>query len=95
LTQQFVSDYGLKYSIALEVSVSTSLEVLEAEVLQLAPADRSRLFERLIASLDSDADVERAWEEEADRRERELDSGVATVVPAQEAIARLRQRILR
>ena len=68
---------------------------LQAEVLQLAPADRSRLFERLIASLDSDADVERAWEEEADRRERELDSGVATVVPAQEAIARLRQRILR
>jgi hypothetical protein len=68
---------------------------LQAEVLQLAPADRSRLFERLIASLDSDADVERAWEEEADRRERELDTGVATVVPAQEAIARLRQRILR
>lgn len=33
--------------------MSTSLEVHEAEVLQLAPAGRSRLFERLIASLDS------------------------------------------
>ena len=40
--------------------MSTSLEALEAEVLQLTPADRSRLFERLIASLDSDADVEQA-----------------------------------
>jgi putative addiction module component (TIGR02574 family) len=75
--------------------VSASLEVLEAEVLQLAPADRSRLFERLIASLDSDADVEQAWEEEADRRERELNSGVVTAVPVQEAIARLRQRLSR
>lgn len=75
--------------------MSTSLEVLEAEVLQLAPADRSRLFERLIASLDSDANVEQAWEEETDRRERELDSGMAMVVPAQEAIGRLRQRLAR
>ena len=47
--------------------MSTNLEVLEAEVLQLAPADRSRLFERLIASIDTDSAVEQAWEFEADR----------------------------
>ena len=73
--------------------MSTSLEVLEAEVLQLTPADRSRLFERLIASLDSDADVEEAWEVEVDRRERELDSGLVMAVPAPQAIVRLRQRL--
>ena len=33
--------------------VSTNLEVLEAEVLQLPPIERSHLLERLIASLDS------------------------------------------
>ena len=33
--------------------MSTTLEILEAEVLKLAPADRSHLLERLIASLDS------------------------------------------
>ena len=38
--------------------MSTSLEVLEAEVLQLIPADRSHLLERLIASLDSDPEIE-------------------------------------
>ena len=75
--------------------MSTSLEVLEAEVLQLAPADRSHLLERLIASLDSDLEVEEAWEREADRREAELESGSVAAVPGHEAIARLRARLAR
>jgi len=73
--------------------MSTSLEVLEAEVLQLAPADRSHLFERLIASLDVDAEIEEAWELEANRRESELDMGSMSDVPAQQAIQRLRARL--
>ena len=75
--------------------MSTSLEVLEAEALQLAPADRSHLLERLIASLDSDPEVEAAWEREADRREAELESGSTKTVPGREAIARLRARLPR
>jgi Putative addiction module component len=51
------------------MTMTTHLEALEAEALKLAPADRSRLLERLIASLDVDPDVEQAWELEADRRE--------------------------
>jgi putative addiction module component (TIGR02574 family) len=73
--------------------VSTNLEVLEAEVLQLAPADRSRLFERLIASIDTDSAVEQAWEFEADRRESELESGLVATVPGEQAIAQLRARL--
>ena len=72
-----------------------NLEVLEAEVLQLAPAERSRLLERLIASLDSDPEVEEAWEREANRTEAELESGSIAEVPGQEAIARLRARLPR
>ncbi len=75
--------------------MSTSLEFLEAEVLRLVPADRSHLFERLIASLDLDPEVEEAWEREADRRETELDSGLIAEVPGQEAIARLRAKLPR
>ncbi len=75
--------------------MSTNLEVLEAEVLQLAPVERSHLLERLIASLDSDPEVEEAWKREADRREAELESGLIAAVPGQEAIARLRARIPR
>lgn len=73
--------------------MSTNLEILEAEVLQLAPHDRSHLLERLIASLDSDPEVEDAWEREADHREAELESGLVAAVPGHEAIARLRARL--
>lgn len=72
-----------------------NLEVLEAEVLQLAPAERSRLLERLIASLDSDPEVEEAWDLEADRREAELESGSIAAVPGTDAIVRLRARLSR
>ncbi len=73
--------------------MSTNLEVLEAEVLQLTPSDRSRLFERLIASIDTDSAVQQAWELEADRRESELESGLVAAVPGQQAVARLRARL--
>jgi len=75
--------------------MSTNLEVLEAEVLQLAHVERSHLLERLIASLDSDPEIETAWELEADRREAELESGSITAISGIEAIARLRARLQR
>jgi putative addiction module component (TIGR02574 family) len=75
--------------------MNINLEVLEAEVLQLPHLERSHLLERLIASLDSDPEVEKAWEQEADRREAELESGSISAVSGQEAIARLRARLTR
>ena len=75
--------------------MNTRLEVLEAEALKLAPADRSHLLERRIASLDSDPEVEEAWELEADRREASLEAGPAAEVPAEEAMSWLRARLAR
>lgn len=75
--------------------MSTKLEALEAEALKLAPAERSHLLERLVASLDSDPEVEAAWEREADRREAELESGSVAAVPGPEALARLRTKLAR
>ena len=90
-----VASYGLLSTFAQEISVSANLEALEAEVLKLAPADRSHLLERLVASLDLDPEVEEAWEREADRREAELESGSVAAVPGDEAMARLRSRLSR
>jgi putative addiction module component (TIGR02574 family) len=90
-----VANYGLLSKSGMEITMSTSLEVLEAEALKLAPADRSHLLERLIASLDSDPEVEAAWDREADRREAELESGAVAAVPGHEAMARLRSRLSR
>ena len=75
--------------------MSTALEALEAEALKLTPADRAWLLERLVASLDSDPEVDEAWEREADRREAELESGAAVAVPGHEAVARLRAKLPR
>ncbi|MEN9762176.1 MAG: hypothetical protein RI906_2002 [Pseudomonadota bacterium] len=73
--------------------MTTRLDVLEAEALKLAAADRSYLLERLIVSLDADPEVERAWTEEADRREAELASGSAFEVSGAEVVTRLRARL--
>lgn len=71
----------------------STLEALEASALKLSAADRSRLLERLLASLDADAEVEQAWESLADQREADLDRGATVAVPSEEALARLRARL--
>ncbi len=75
--------------------MNSQLEIIEAEALKLPAADRTHLLTRLIASLESDPEVEMAWALEADRRESTLDSGEAVEVPGSEAIARLRARLAR
>ena len=70
----------------------TTLEALQAQVLNLPKEDRARLLERLVASLDVDPQAEEAWEQLAEARERELSSGHAVAVPLEDAMARLRVR---
>ena len=50
---------------------------LESKALKLSPRERARLAERLIASLDNeaDADAEAVWVREAERRLDELRTG--------------------
>jgi hypothetical protein len=66
------------------------IDVLEAEVLSLPPADRSRLIDRLLASLGHDPEWEQVWSDEADRREARIADGQAQWVNGSEAIARVR-----
>jgi len=66
------------------------VEIIEAEALSLPQADRSRLVDRLLASLGHDQEWEAAWSEEADRREARIDAGQAQWVDGPEAIARIR-----
>lgn len=72
--------------------MSTTLETLQAEVMRLSPADRAKLLDRLITSLDVDAAAEAAWDTLADQREQELAGGAAEGVPLDVAIARLEAR---
>ena len=70
--------------------MSSTVEALEAEALQLPEADRARLIERLIASLDADPDVEEAWAAEVERRHAEVESGKVSLRPGPEALAKLK-----
>jgi putative addiction module component (TIGR02574 family) len=72
--------------------MSTTLEALQAEVLRLSPKDRAHLLDRLIASLDADAEAEAAWDAVAFAREAELNAGTVQAVPIDAALSRLESR---
>lgn len=69
------------------------VDVIEAEALSLSEADRSRLIDRLIASLEKDPEWEAAWSVEADRREARVAAGEASWLPGEDAVARIRARL--
>jgi len=72
-----------------------TLELLEAQVLKLTPEERSHLLDRLIASFETNAEIEQAWDKEADRREAMLESGEAVELPGPETLAALRAEFSR
>lgn len=67
-----------------------TIEVLEAEALRLSAAERARLVERLITSLDADPAVEEAWSAEVERRNAEIESGAVALLPGPETLAKLK-----
>ena len=73
--------------------MSTSLEALESEVLRLPTADRTRLLDRVVASLDADAARDAAWDALAARRDAEIEQGTVEAVPLDEVLARLRAEL--
>jgi Putative addiction module component len=70
--------------------MTTPIEVLEAQVLSLPQADRSRLVDKLLTSLSHGSEWEQAWSDEADRREARIESGQAHWVSGPEAVKRVR-----
>ena len=66
---------------------------IEQELLKLPAADRARLAERLIASLDEDSEVEAAWIAEVRRRDEELQSGAVEAIPVEGALKTIRTRL--
>lgn len=79
-----------------EKHVPPSLQHIEAQALQLSPQEREQLAERLWLSLDAAStqdDWRAAWAQEITTRVTELESGVAELIPADQVMARLRQKL--
>jgi putative addiction module component (TIGR02574 family) len=66
-----------------------------AEVMALPEQDRAYLARQLIASLDEavDADAETQWNEEIDRRSREIEEGKVTCRPVETIVKDVRAKL--
>lgn len=73
--------------------MSRPLEALAEELLQLPAEARSKLLDRVVASLDVDRKRDEAWDALAARRDAEVESGRNTVVPGPEVLVRLRAEL--
>ena len=73
--------------------MSIPLDTLEAEVLKLSAGARSHLLDRLIASLETDSEIEEAWALEAERRDSEVEVGKVIAVPGAPFLDRLRSAL--
>lgn len=74
--------------------MSDLVEELSRRARALSPEERVRLAEELLATVQEvDPEVEAAWDEEIKRRIAEIDSGTATLIPAEEVFAEVRRLI--
>lgn len=68
---------------------------IESVAMRLPIHERARLAERLLTSLDEDAEVEEAWAEEVRKRLEEYRSGGLAPVSGAEVFADVRARLRR
>lgn len=70
-------------------------EKIYNEALDLPAEDRLTLLDRLLHSsnLSTQKDIDQAWVEEAERRDRQIDNGTATLIPGDEVFAKINARL--
>jgi len=70
-----------------------SIEQLTEELLALPPASRALLAEKLVESLEFDADstVQVTWVTEAKQRRNEIRNGSVQPIPGDEALSQVRR----
>jgi putative addiction module component (TIGR02574 family) len=59
---------------------------IETEALSLSRPERARIVDTLVASLETDPNIERAWDEEIRRRIRDIDQGTTRLIPGDEVL---------
>jgi putative addiction module component (TIGR02574 family) len=72
--------------------MSTRLEIVESEALQLPVGERAALAQVLLASLEVDEDIEEAWAIEVERRNADIESGRSSTSTLSEVMHRVRAK---
>ena len=72
-----------------------TLRVLEKEALELPPRSRVRLAERIIESINDyvTPELETAWDDEIERRVKEIQSGAEKGIPAEDVMKEARRAL--
>jgi putative addiction module component (TIGR02574 family) len=75
-------------------SMSEELTALKLRATKLPTRERAELALAMLESLDpgEDTGVEEAWKVELERREAEIDSGTAQLIPGDEVMERMRRK---
>jgi len=72
--------------------MASLIDELTSKARALPPADRVRLAEELLSTVqETDDQVEAAWDGEIRSRIAEIDAGTAKLIPAEEAFAEVRR----
>jgi putative addiction module component (TIGR02574 family) len=72
--------------------MSASLKQIEDQARALTPEDRAKLAESMLESLHSPlAEIEKAWDEEIERRVAAFDRGEIPAYPAEDVFAEARR----
>lgn len=68
---------------------------LEEKILSLPCEDRVYLVEKLLKSLNSPSreEIDKAWDEESERRIDEIESGKVQTIPGEQVFQEIRKRI--
>jgi len=66
------------------------IDVPASQVLQLPTAERAKLLNQVISSLEADVQRDARWNALAAERDAEADADPSALVPVAEALARLR-----
>jgi putative addiction module component (TIGR02574 family) len=72
--------------------MSAKAKDIEIEALKLSAAERADLADKLWLSLETQSEVDAAWEKEIGNRIREIDSGAVETIPHEDVVAELRAR---
>jgi Putative addiction module component len=72
----------------------SSAHDLTAKVLDLPPLERAQILELLIASFEPKSPVQEAWMNLALERRKDVRSGKIAMVPGEEALARIKAKLI-
>jgi len=79
----------------MELKMSDIVAELKSKIRTLNTEERAELIRLLIADLDGppDANIQKAWVEEAQKRYREIIEGEVQTVPGEQVFENLRSRL--